>query len=96
MWLSHRESWLGLIVDHAGDGYFLDPNRLESQGSFFFCFLEDGSYVFYPAFRNYLAAIIEGRETGIFVFDSKGVTTTDFVKAQGLWLKYGAMPLDGY
>ena len=88
----HREAWLGLVVDDAGDGYFFDPGRSEAEGSFFFCFAEDGHYVFYPEFRNYLAALAEGRKTGIFVAGSQGIETADFVKAQNLWLKYGASP----
>jgi hypothetical protein len=88
----HRDSWVGLIVDAAGDGHYFDPSRSESEGSFFFCFAEDGSYVFYPAFRNYLAAVVEGQKAGIFVAGPHGVDTTDFVKAQELWCRYGASP----
>jgi len=88
----HRGAWLGLIVDPAGDGHFFDPDRTESQGSFFFCFAEDSSYVFYPAFRNYLAAVVEGEKAGIFVAGPRGVDTADFVKAQQLWERYGAAP----
>ncbi len=88
----HRDAWLGLIVDLAGDGHFLDPAKAESEGSFFFCFNEDGSYVFYPAFRNYLAAVVEGEKTGVFVAGTRGVDTADFVKAHALWQKFGAAP----
>lgn len=88
----HRDAWVGLIVDAAGDGYFFDPQRSESQGSFFFCFAEDGSYVFFPAFRNYLAAVIEGAGAGVFVGGSHGVDTADFVKAEQLWDRHGSAP----
>jgi cell wall assembly regulator SMI1 len=88
----YRDAWVGLIVDLAGDGYFFDPDRSESQGSFFFCFAEDGSYVFYPAFRNYLAAVVEGEKAGVFVAGPGGVGAADFVKAQQLWQRYGAVP----
>ncbi|MBW3538979.1 MAG: SMI1/KNR4 family protein [Planctomycetes bacterium] len=86
----HRDEWLGLIVDVAGDGHFFDPGRSESQGSFFFCFAEDGSYVFYPAFRNYLAAVVNGQKAGVFAAGSLGIDTTDFEKALELWQRYGA------
>jgi cell wall assembly regulator SMI1 len=86
----HRDAWLGLIVDAAGDGYFFDQNRTESRGSFFFCFLEDGSYEFYPAFRNYLAAVVAGHKAGVFRFGSQGAETADFYKAQTIWDRYGA------
>ena len=86
----HRDPWLGLIVDAAGDGHFYDPNRTEPQGSFFFSFAEDATFTFYPAFRNYLAAVIAGHETGVFGFGAYGSETIDFVKAQALWDQYGA------
>jgi hypothetical protein len=88
----HRDSWVGLIVDAAGDGYFFDPGRSEAEGSFFFCFAEVGNYVFYPAFRNYLAAVVEGEKSGVFVAGKFGVETADFAKAEKLWSRYGAQP----
>jgi len=45
--MKYRGAWLGLIVDGAGDGYFFDPGRSEQEGSFFFCFAEDGTYLFF-------------------------------------------------
>lgn len=86
----HRDAWVGLIMDPAGDGYYFDPNKPEARGSFFFCFAEDGSYQFYPAFRNYLAAVVEGHATGVFTFGVFGAETADFYKAQSLWDRYGA------
>ena len=88
----HRDSWIGLIVDAAGDGHYFDPNRSESQGSFFFCFAEDGRYVFYPAFRNYLAAVVECQKSALFASGPLGVSTADFLRTQKIWLKYGASP----
>jgi hypothetical protein len=83
----HRDAWLGLIADGAGDGCFFDPARSEKEGSFFFCFAETGDYVFYPAFRNYLAAVIDGHEAGVFRFGNRGA---DFARAESLWGRYGA------
>lgn len=88
----HRDDWVDLIVDIAGDGYFFDPARSESQGSFFFCFAEDGSYFFYPAFRNYLAEVVEGVKTGVFVAGPSGIETADFDKAYALSERFGAAP----
>ncbi len=89
-YVRHRDGWLGLIVDLAGDGYFFDPGRSEAEGSFFFCFVEDGSYVFFPAFRNFLAGIIEGHESGILKFGGHGAETVDFVRAREIRCRYGA------
>jgi cell wall assembly regulator SMI1 len=88
--VGHRKAWLEVIVDVAGDGYFFDPGRSEAEGSFFFCFTEDSTYVFYPAFRNFLAATIKGHETGIFKFGKEGAETVDFERAMKLWNQYGA------
>ena len=86
----HRDPWLGLIVDGAGDGHFYDPQRTEAQGSFFFSFAEDASFTFYPAFRNYLAGVIDGYDQSVFGFGAQGAETVDFEKAQTLWDRYGA------
>jgi cell wall assembly regulator SMI1 len=86
----YREKWIGVIMDAAGDGYYFDPARSEDHGSFFYCFAEDGSYVFFPAFRNFLASTIEGHERGIFKFGSGGAETVDFNGAVDLWKRYGA------
>ena len=86
----HRDAWLDVFPDGAGDGYFFDPGRTEAGGSFFFSFAETGSYTFYPAFRNYLAAVIEGHEKGVFAFGTRGAYTVDFEKAEALWGRYGA------
>jgi cell wall assembly regulator SMI1 len=88
----YRDAWVGLIVDAAGDGYFYDPARTEAQGSFFFCFAEDASYEFFPAFRNYLAAVVAGQQSGVFTASPGGVDTADFAKAQQLWEQAGAAP----
>ena len=72
-------------MDLAGDGYFFDPGRSEAEGSFFFCFAEDGSHVFFPTFRNFLAATIAGHESGVMRFASHGAETVDYVRAHKLW-----------
>ena len=86
----HRDPWLGLIVDAAGDGHHFDPTRSEAEGSFFFNFAEDGTYTYYPAFRNYLAAVIEGHMKGAFALDPRGSDTKNFFKADEMWRRYGA------
>ena len=88
----HRHAWLGVIVDLAGDGYFFDPGRTEDCGSFLLCFAEDANYIFYPAFRNFLAAIIEGHGSGVFGFGDLGAETIDFQRAEAIWLRFGARP----
>jgi cell wall assembly regulator SMI1 len=88
----HTDPWLCLFADGFGDGYFFDPTRTEAQGSFFYSFKEDGDYTFFPAFRNYLAAVNDGQRAGVFRQGQRGVETVEFEKAQELWEKYGASP----
>jgi cell wall assembly regulator SMI1 len=90
MFVAHRNTWIGLIVDLAGDGYFYDPNRPEAEGSFFFNFAETGEYVFFPSFRNYLAAIIDGIDSKIITVGDTGVQISDYKLMRNLWRKYGA------
>lgn len=90
----HRDSWLGLIIDPAGDGYFFDPERTEAQGSFFFNFNETGDYTFYPAFRNHLAEVLEGYEAGVFQFGTHGAETADFHRAATIGQRYGASDVE--
>jgi len=55
----HRKSWLHVLDDGAGDGYFYDPERTDAQGAFFFHFAEIGHYVWFPSLRNFLSGVIE-------------------------------------
>ncbi len=90
--VGHEKAWIEIIIDLAGDGYYFDPGRSEAEGSFFFHFRETGSYVFYPRFTNFLAAVVEGQNAGIFVARPHGVDTSDFEKAHRLMLRFGAEP----
>jgi cell wall assembly regulator SMI1 len=59
----HRKSWLQVLDDGGGDGYFYDPNRTDAEGAFFKHFAEGGDYLWFPSFRNFLAGVIECYET---------------------------------
>ena len=43
----HKNGWITILDDGAGDGYFYDEARRRSGGSFFYCFTEDGVYRFF-------------------------------------------------
>jgi cell wall assembly regulator SMI1 len=88
--IGHRKGWLGVIVDASGDGCHFDPQRSESEGSFFFCFAEDMDYVFFPTFRNFLAATLEGQKSGVLGFGPQGAGTVDFERTVPLWDRYGS------
>lgn len=88
--VKHRVTWLAVFQDPAGDGYYFDPERSPAQGSFFFNFAEDGTYIFYPSARNYLAEIIEGFNADVYGVVEEAVTTRDFYAAQKLHERFGA------
>lgn len=85
------DSWVPVFEDGAGDGYYYDPNRRETGGWFFFNFLEDGWYTFYPSVRNVIAHYLDGFESGIFEGRSDGTFDEDFERSHDeLWDRYGA------
>ena len=61
---SHRKSWVHVLDDGAGDGYFYDPERTDAAGAFFYHMAEGGYYVWFPSFRNFLSGVTECYETG--------------------------------
>jgi cell wall assembly regulator SMI1 len=59
----HRKSWVHVLDDGAGDGYFYDPERMDANGAFFYHMAEGGYYVWFPSFRNFLSGVTECYET---------------------------------
>ena len=59
----HRKSWVHVLDDGAGDGYFFDPERTDAAGAFFYHMGESGYYVWFPSFRNFLSGAIDCYET---------------------------------
>ena len=62
----HRDSWVSLFSDGAGDGYWFDPKRKPTEGSVFFNFTETGTYEFFPSANNLMAGIAKCYEQGAF------------------------------
>jgi len=88
----HRNNWIGIGMDLFGDGFFFDPDRKESDGSFFYNRAEDIGYIFYPAFRNYLAAVLDGEKAGVIKSGKEGIEISDYIKMHSIILQYGAVP----
>ena len=63
VFVGHRKSWVHVLDDGAGDGYFFDPEREETGGAFFYHMAESGYYIWFPSFRNFLSGVIECYET---------------------------------
>lgn len=88
----HRTKWLTVLDDLCGDGYFYDPSRRGSAGSFFYHFAEDRQYRFFPALSNFLSGAIECYESGIYRSGRRGRAGEDFARSFELWARYAAWP----
>ena len=91
LFTSHRTSWLTILDDDFGDGYFYDPERGEGAGAFFKHFAEDGFYRYFPSLRNFLAGVIECFETGAYEPNGDQLEE-DYLRAEEIWSRYGATP----
>src|SRR5881628_1301598 len=58
-----KQSWVHVLDDGAGDGYFYDPERTDATGAFFYHMAEGGYYVWFPSFRNFVSGVMECYET---------------------------------
>lgn len=88
--LGHQRTWLVVLDDGSGDGYFFDPQRTPAEGALFYHSIEMSHYIFFPSLKNLLAGIIECYETGVYSVDADGHLTADYEKAEAVWGKYGA------
>jgi cell wall assembly regulator SMI1 len=86
----HRKSWVQVLDDGAGDGYFYDPERADAEGAFFQHFAEARYYLWFPSLRNFLAGVIECFETRAVrtAADNKSLDE-DSDKAKKIWQRLG-------
>jgi len=83
---SHRKSWVHILDDGAGDGYFYDPERTEAEAAFFYYMAEGGYYVWFPSFRNFLSGVIECYETRCVRLSADGKTLDeDGPQTEKIW-----------
>lgn len=90
---SHRDSWISLFADGAGDGYWYDPKRPAAEGAVFYNFTETGTYEFFPSAKNLMAGIAKAYEIGIFRVkpgSKPPELDEDFERAQKFWDEFGA------
>jgi cell wall assembly regulator SMI1 len=89
----HRETWICLFSDGAGDGYWFDPKRKPAEGAVFFNFTETMTYEFFPSAKNLMAGVAKCYERGIFrvkAGSSPPELDEDFQQAAQAWDEYGA------
>lgn len=85
----HRSSWIRILDDGAGDGYFYDPRRTDAEGAFFYHFAEGGHYLWFPSVRNFLAGVIECYESRAVRVAADGKSLDeDLERTQKLWERY--------
>jgi cell wall assembly regulator SMI1 len=65
-WIRFRQPWVCLFDDHAGGGFFYDPNRRNESAPFFTTSNDLGSYTFYRSIGNYVEQTMAEMELGIF------------------------------
>lgn len=88
--IGHRETWVHVFDDGAGDGYFYDPERSDAEGAFFYHFAEVGYYLWFPSFRNFLAGALECYESGAIKPERDGsALEEDFEHTQRIWERFG-------
>lgn len=63
---SHRKSWITVFDDGAGDGYFYDPKKKDSEGALFYSFAETRTYTFFPSVKNLIAWTTKCYELDVF------------------------------
>ncbi|EMI15841.1 beta-1 3-glucan synthesis protein [Rhodopirellula maiorica SM1] len=95
-WLGFRYSWVGVLENGAGDGYFYDPNRRHDESCFFYTVHDDIGYMFYPSVGNYFEELLEldrrnelsGDDTGVKQ-DSKWTYSEEkeFLNRFGQWVE---------
>jgi cell wall assembly regulator SMI1 len=91
----HRDDWVEVLPDGAGDGYFFDPRRTEKEGPFFYNLAEAFYYQYFPSFRNFLAGVIECYDKGAYRIAKDGKDLEEDSELTATILKrYGTHNLD--
>jgi hypothetical protein len=89
LFAGHRKGWVHVVDDGAGDGYFYDPKRTDSEGAFFHYFAEDGHYLWFPSVRNFLAGLIECYESRAVRSGADGKSLDeDFDRTHRIWVRF--------
>ena len=73
---SHKNSWLTILDDGAGDGYFFDSTRVAAGCEVFYAFTETGDFQFFPSLKNLFDGIRQCYEGGVY----KSVDNSDHLQ----------------
>jgi len=89
----HREPWLWVFSDGARDGYWFDPTLKPPDGAVFYTFTEDGTFIFFPSFKNVMAGVTKCYEQEIYRVKpgtAPSQLDEDFEKSAKVWTEFGA------
>lgn len=86
----HKKSWLTILDDGCGDGYFFDPTRVDRGGEIFWTFTETGDFLFFPSIRNLFAGIRANFENDTYFISDDGVSLGErYDRSISSWSNYG-------
>jgi hypothetical protein len=74
--LAFRKSWIEIIADGSGNGFYYDPDRITHSSSFFHNYHDDVPFDFYPCVGNYIQSLIDHNEAGNLKTSEFGIQFT--------------------
>ncbi|MHC4742161.1 MAG: SMI1/KNR4 family protein [Planctomycetota bacterium] len=91
----HKNGWLTVFDDGAGDGHFLDIERVTEPGHFFYNMMEMNYYIFFPSVRNFIAGLVECySKKAIWYSEEDDTMEEDYELAESIWTRFGARNAD--
>ena len=90
--VAFRQSWIPVIEDASGNGFYFDPDRSTHSSSFFYHPHDDIPYYFYPCVGNYIQSLIDLHSQGHLIYRDQSVQVTepDIVKFVNQYGKFVA------
>lgn len=91
LFAGHRNSWLTILDDGCGDGYFFDSMRIVHGGEVFSNFAETGEFLFFPSVKNLFAGISDNFEDDVYFLSDDGLSLEEkFDQSIVGWSQYGS------
>lgn len=91
----HKNGWLTVFDDGAGDGHFLDIERVTEPGHFFYNMAEANHFVFFPSVHNFVAGLVECYSKGAIRFSEEDdAMEEDYELSESIWTQFGAQNAD--
>ncbi len=69
--LAYRKSWIAIIEDASGNGFYYDPDRSTQASSFFYHPHDDIPYYFYPCVGNYIQSLLDMHSQGQLIYNNQ-------------------------